>query len=261
MNVLIGCERSGVVRDAFLRRGHDAWSCDLVDTEVPGPHIKGDVRWVLRRGWDCAILHPDCTYLSVSGLHWNKRRPERKALTEDALEFVGSLMINATECCGRWALENPIGCISTRIQKPDQIIQPWQFGEDASKATCLWLRGLPKLTPTKIVPPNGWKTVKFTADMFCPETDEAPCLDCGVDFADCSCPGPTQDGMEYAEVFGVMFAREEGRKGKPVWANQTPSGQNKLGPSPERAMLRAKTYLGIADAMAEQWGTLTGKAK
>lgn len=196
MKVLIGCERSGVVRDAFLRRGHDAVSCDLVESEAPGPHIVGDVIEALTRGWDLAILHPDCTYLAVSGLHWNKRRPERAKLTEQSVEFVERLMHYATKHALYWALENPIGCLSTRIRKPDQIIQPWQFGEDASKATCLWLCGLEPLQPTKVLP-------------------------------------------------GGAKARR---------ANQTPSGQNKLGPSPERAMLRAKTYQGIAEAMADQWG-------
>ena len=131
----------------------------------------------------------------MSGLHWNKRRPERATKTEAALAFVQKLMGSPIP---KWALENPIGCISTRIRKPDQIIQPWEYGEDASKATCLWLKGLPLLQPTNILP--------------------------------------------------------GGRKARR--ANQTPSGQNKLGPSPERAMLRAKTYRGIADAMAVQWANV-----
>lgn len=139
MKVLIGCERFGVLRDAFARRGHDAWSCDLVP--ALGQHIQDDVLNVMDRDpWDIAIFHPDCTYVAVSGLHWNKRRPERAALTEQALEFVRKLMACKIK---KWAIENPIGCISTRIRKPDQVIQPWQFGEDASKATCLWLNGLP----------------------------------------------------------------------------------------------------------------------
>lgn len=142
MNVLIGCERFGVVREAFRRLGHDAMSCDLVEAADGSPHhYKGDVLSVMENGlWDLAIFHPDCTYVAVSGLHWNKRRPERAALTEQALEFVRKLMACKIP---RWAIENPIGCISTRIRKPDQVIQPWQYGEDASKATCLWLKGLP----------------------------------------------------------------------------------------------------------------------
>lgn len=141
------------------------------------------------------IAHPPCTYLAVSGLHWNKRRTGRANLTEQALDFVRALL-NAP--IPKIALENPIGCISSRIRKPDQIIQPWQFGEDASKATCLWLKGLPPL-------------------------------------------------MQTLELPGGRKARR---------ANQTASGQNKLGPSPERAAERAKTYPGIADAMARQWGSL-----
>lgn len=137
-----------------------------------------------------------------------------------------------------------------------QTPTPWQYGEDASKATCLWLKNLPCLTPTKIIPPAGWKRVKFLADLLDPETEEAICDECGVDWADCECPGPTQDGIEYVERHGVLFGRPEGASVKPVWANQTPSGQNKLGPSDARAGERAKTYQGVADAMAEQWGAL-----
>jgi hypothetical protein len=195
VKVLVACEFSGVVRDAFLRRGHDAVSCDLLPTENPGPHVQGDVLPLLDQEWDLMIAHPPCTYLCSSGLHWNKRRPERAALTEEALQFVLTLLLARIP---RIALENPIGCISTRHRKPDQIIHPWQFGEDASKATCLWLRNLPLLVPTNILP--------------------------------------------------------GGRKARR--ANQTASGQNKLGPSPERAMERARTYTGIAEAMAEQWGGL-----
>jgi hypothetical protein len=193
LKVLIGCERFGVVRDAFLALGHDAYSCDLVACPTGGPHIVDDVLDVMMFEWDLAIFHPDCTYLCGSGLHWNKRRPERAILTERAAEFFMKLVNAPIE---KIAIENPIGCMSTRYRKPDQIIHPWQFGEDASKATCLWLKGLPLLVPTNILPSG-------------------------------------------------RLARR---------ANQTPSGQNKLGPSPERAMMRARTYLGIATAMAEQWG-------
>lgn len=148
MRVLVACEFSGIVRDAFAALGHDAWSCDLLPTERPGNHIQGDVLAILDGGWDLMIAHPPCTYLASSGLHWNKRRPERTAKTEEALEFIRQLLAAPIP---RIALENPIGCISSRIRKPDQIIQPWQFGEDASKATCLWLKGLAKLEPTGIV--------------------------------------------------------------------------------------------------------------
>lgn len=148
MKVLVACEFSGIVREAFRARGHDAWSCDLLPTEIPGQHIQGDVREVLSEDWDLMIAHPPCTYLASSGLHWNKRRPERVALTEEALEFV-HLLLNAP--IERIALENPIGCISTRIRKPDQIIQPFMFGETESKATCLWLKHLRPLFPCGLV--------------------------------------------------------------------------------------------------------------
>lgn len=135
-------ERSGIIRDAFRAHGHTAVSCDLMPSEVPGPHIQADFFAVDWNAWDLVIVHPDCTYICVSGLHWNKKRPERAALTEKALADVRRLLAMP---CGRMALENPIGCISSAIRKPDQIIQPWQFGDDASKATCMWLRGLPML--------------------------------------------------------------------------------------------------------------------
>lgn len=190
MKVLVACEFSGTVRDAFIRRGHKAYSCDLLPSESSfGPHFIGDVRILLSSEWDLMIAHPPCTYLASSGLHWNKRVEGRAQQTEEALEFV-RLLLEAP--IPRIALENPIGCISSRIRRPDQIIHPWMFGHDASKATCLWLKGLPKLVPT----------------------DEIK---------------------------------------KKRYANQTPSGQNKLGPSADRWKLRSLTYTGIAEAMAEQW--------
>lgn len=195
MRVLVACEFSGTVRDAFRARGHDAWSCDLLPSETPGPHYQGDVVAVLGEGWDLMIAHPPCTYLASSGLHWNRRRPERQALTNAAVAFVAQLLAAPIP---RIAVENPIGALSTRVRKPDQIIQPWQFGHDASKATCLWLHGLPLLTPTDVLP-------------------------------------------------GGKQARR---------ANQTPSGQNKLGPSADRWKQRSLTYPGIAAAMADQWGSL-----
>lgn len=193
MRVLVACERFGRVRDAFITRGHDAWSCDIVGAS--GPHIKGDVRKVLDGDWDLMIAHPDCTYLCSSGLHWNARVPGRAAKTERALTFVRTLLDAPIP---RIALENPIGRIGTAIRPASQIIQPWMFGDDASKATALWLKGLPNLVPTRVIAPR------------------------------------------------IV-------NGKKRWANQTDSGQNRLGPSPGRAMERAKTYQGIADAMAEQW--------
>lgn len=192
LNVLVACEYSGTVRDAFIRLGHRAVSCDLLPTEREGPHHTGDVRPLLKRKWDLMIAHPPCTYLCVSGLHWNKRRPERAKLTEEALDFVRELLDADIPSIG---LENPVSCISTRIRKPDQIIQPWQFGHPESKATCLWLKNLPPLTPTRVLKKPA----------------------CGH------------------------------------WNNQTPSGQNKLGPSEDRWKIRSATYQGIADAMAKQW--------
>lgn len=196
MRVLVACEMSGRVRDAFIRRGHEVMSCDLLDTLVPGPHYKGSVFDILYDGWDLMIAHPPCTYLSVSGLHWNKRNPDRQQQTEEALEFVKLLMDAPIE---KICIENPVSCISSRIRKPDQIIQPYEFGHDASKRTCLWLKGLPPLTPTS-----------FVAGRFV--------------------------------------------NGKQRWGNQTDSGQNRLGPSEDRAAIRSLTYEGIAEAMATQWG-------
>ncbi len=149
MRVLIACEYSGAVRDAFRARGHDAMSCDLLPTDVDGPHYQGDVFDVIGNGWDLMIAHPPCTYLCSSGLHWNGRVEGRAAKTEDALAFVRALLDAPIP---RIAIENPVGCIGTRIRKADQTIQPHQFGDDASKATCLWLKGLPLLTPTNRVP-------------------------------------------------------------------------------------------------------------
>jgi hypothetical protein len=151
MKILIACEQSGTVRDAFIAAGHDAMSCDILPSDKPGPHYQGDVLDVLGDGWDMMIAHPPCTYLATSGLHWNKRRPERARQTEDALRFVREFLVADIE---HIALENPIGCISSRIRKPDQIIQPWMFGHDASKATCLWLKNLPLLCETDLVEPR-----------------------------------------------------------------------------------------------------------
>jgi hypothetical protein len=145
MRVLIACEYSGAVRDAFLARGHDALSCDLLPSETPGPHYQGDVRDILGDGWDLMVAHPPCTHLAVSGARWF---PDKQAEQAEALDFV-RLLLGAP--VPRIALENPVSIISSRIRKPDQIIQPWQFGHEATKTTCLWLKGLPKLVPTNIV--------------------------------------------------------------------------------------------------------------
>jgi hypothetical protein len=149
MRVLIACEYSGRVRDAFLAAGHDAMSCDLLPTDSPGPHHQGDVFDIIDDGWDLMVAHPPCTYLSVSGMHWTTRGLRDPKLTEDALAFVQRLMDAPIE---RIAIENPISVISSRIRKPDQIIQPWWFGHDASKKTCLWLKNLPLLQPTDMLP-------------------------------------------------------------------------------------------------------------
>lgn len=197
MKVLVACEFSGIVRDAFKEQGHDSWSCDLFPTEIPGNHIQDDVFKYLNDGWDLMIAHPPCTYLASSGIHWNSRIPGRKEKTEQAIKFV-SVLLNAP--IDKICLENPIGIISTRIRKPDQIIQPWQFGHPESKLTALWLKNLPKLVSTNVLTPTRFQ-----------------------------------------------------ENGKPKWDNQTPTGQNKLGPSADRWRLRRKTYEGIARAMAEQW--------
>ena len=189
MKVLIACEYSGAVRDAFIAQGHDAISCDILPTDAPGPHYQGDVRDILEDGFDLMVAHPPCTHLAVSGARWFKDKQVEQA---EALDFVRLLLAAPID---KIALENPISIISSRIRKPNQIIQPWQFGSPESKSTCLWLKNLPNLIPTDIlpVPPSG------------------------------------------------------------RWNNQTPSGQNKLGPSPDRWKERSKTYQGIAEAMAQQW--------
>ena len=216
--VLVACEFSGTVRDAFIRHGHDAMSCDLLPTETPGPHYRGDVRDILGDGWDLMIAHPPCTYLSVSGMHWTARGLRDPRLTDDAIEFVKLLM---SAPIPRVCIENPVSVISSRIRKPDQVIQPWQFGEDASKKTCLWLTGLPPLRPTAFVEPS----------MVC-----------------CGAALPAGVGKYgYPNCCGAKTAR-------PRWGNQTLSGQNKLGPRADRWKDRSKTYPGIAEAMATQWG-------
>lgn len=249
MNVLIGCEKSGVIRDAFRARGHNAWSCDLARPDIPASghghiyHLQGDVMRVINGHiprdmvtdsafrntplfipWDLFIVHPDCTYLTSSGLHWNGRVPGRAEKTEEALGFVRQLFARSAHI-PRMALENPIGRINTAIRKPDQYIQPHEFGHNASKKTGLWLRNLPPLTPTYYVP----------ARLVC----------CGRTLG--------REDSPKRPVCPVCGGRK-----KPArrWGNQTNSGQNRLGPSPTRAMDRARTYQGWAEAMADQWGRL-----
>lgn len=145
MRILVACEYSGIVRDAFIAADHDAISCDLLPTESDGPHYQGDVRDLLDDGWDLMIAHPPCTHLAVSGARWFRNKVSEQA---EALDFVRLLMSAPIE---RIAIENPVSVISSKIRKPDQIIQPWQFGHGETKATCLWLKNLPKLKPTGIV--------------------------------------------------------------------------------------------------------------
>ena len=146
MRVLVACEFSGIVREAFRKKGHDAWSCDLLPTEIPGNHIQENVLGgVFKQHWDLMIAHPPCTHLAVSGARWFK---DKRVEQREALNFVLELMTAPIE---RIALENPVSVISTKIRRPDQIIQPWQFGHGETKAICLWLKNLPPLVPTNIV--------------------------------------------------------------------------------------------------------------
>ena len=145
MRVLVACEFSGIVRDAFCKLGHDAWSCDLLPSEREGNHIQGNVLDVVDHNWDLMIAHPPCTHLASSGARWFAKKQQEQ---QDALDFVIHLLKAPIH---HIALENPIGVLSTKMRKPDQIIQPWQFGHGETKATCLWLKNLPLLTPTTIV--------------------------------------------------------------------------------------------------------------
>ena len=162
MKILVACEFSGTVREAFAARGHDAWSCDLLPTDIPGNHYQGDVLEILNDGWDMMIAHPPCTYLTVTGNKWFKpeykdRFPTRQQDRQDAINFFMSL-VNAP--IDKIAIENPIGIMSTTYRKPNQIIQPWQFGHEASKSTCLWLKRLDNLKPTDIVDKGEFVTYK-----------------------------------------------------------------------------------------------------
>lgn len=215
MRVLVACEYSGRVRDAFIAAGHDAVSCDLLPTDSQGPHHQGDVMDIIDDGWELMIAHPPCTYLTCSaewaygdGPYHQKvkdgtlvgaaRREER----EQAIEFVTAL---ASADIPRIAIENPVGVLSTRWREPDQFIQPYEYGDDASKKTCLWLKGLPLLVPTMLCPPR-------------------------------------------------LALRDAGRSYSLRWGNQTDSGQNRESPSDDRWKTRSVTWQGWANAMAEQWG-------
>jgi hypothetical protein len=209
IRILIACESSGTVREAFRRLGFfEAYSCDLLPADDGSQwHIQGDALEAIRSAsWDLVIGHPPCTYLSVSGLHWNNRVPGRAEKTEQGLKFVRDMIDAARDKGSALAVENPVSCISSRIRKPDQIIQPYEFGHDASKATCLWLWNLPLLQ---------------------------------------SRPEQRVAGRRVTLPSGKVVER---------WSNQTDSGQNRLPPSADRWKQRSKTYQGIADAMAEQWG-------
>lgn len=222
MRVLFACEYSGRGRRAFAALGHEAYSADFEPSEDNSPyHYRGDCFDLLdSEPFDLLIAHPPCTYLSVSGLHWNTRgiivdgRP-RAEHTEEALRFVRRLMDADVPRIG---IENPVSCISSRIRKPDQIIQPWMFGEDASKATCLWLKGLPLLQPTSIV----------KGKPYC-------------------CGSQVLEGQVCSKCGGQ-------KRVKQIYGNQTSSGQNKLSPGPSRWKERSRTYEGVANAFAAQWG-------
>jgi len=194
MKVLVACEFSGIVRDAFKAKGHYAVSCDLLPTEREGLHYQGDVLDILNDGWDLMIAHPPCTHLAVSGARYFYRKQKEQA---EALDFVRLLMGAPIE---RICIENPVSVISSRIRKPDQIIQPWQFGESFSKKTCLWLKNLPLLVGTKLV--DKGETITYASGRTMPKW--------------------------YADAFSL--------------------------PPKERALLRSRTFQGIADAMANQWG-------
>ena len=162
MKILIACEFSGTVREAFAAKGHDAWSCDIEPTDIPGNHYQGDVKEILKKGWDMMIAHPPCTYLTVTGNKWFKpeykdRFPTRQQDRKDAIKF---FMMLAEAPIDKIVIENPIGIMSTTYKKPNQIIHPWQFGHEASKSTCLWIKGLPNLEPTNIVGKGEFVTYK-----------------------------------------------------------------------------------------------------
>lgn len=156
MKVLIACEFSGIVRDAFIKKGHDAISCDLLPTERPGPHIQGDVLEVINQGWDLMIAHPPCTYLCCAGLHYSKKDPERMKKTIAAVEFFTKLFESPI---GKVCIENPVGYLSSVYRGPDQIIDPFNFGVPQRKKTCLWLKGLPLLKHGETVEVKPLKTI------------------------------------------------------------------------------------------------------
>lgn len=204
MRILVACEHSGTVRDAFIRKGHDAVSCDLLPTDTPGPHYMGDVRDVLGEPWDMILAFPPCTHLAVSGAkHFAQKRADGRQ--QEGVYFF--LLFTRLEC-ERVAIENPVGIMSSVYRKPDQIVHPWQFGDPFRKTTCLWLRGLPRLTPTKVV----------------------------------------DKGAEYISPSG---------KRMPKWYGDAvgKDGKKLAYGSEDLRRIRNKTFPGIAEAMAEQWGS------
>ena len=219
MKVLVACEFSGIVREAFKAKGHDAWSCDLLPTEIPGNHIQGDVLNVLNDGWDLMIGHPPCTHLAVSGARWFREKKQEQA---EALDFVRTLLDAPIE---RIALENPVSIISSRIRKPDQIIQPWQFGHGETKATCLWLKGLPGLIPTDVVVPEWAVREDGSIHLSAKGKRDNP-----THFL----TGRTTRILRGAQLDQWMRIHREP-------------------PGPERWKNRSRTYQGIADAIALQY--------
>lgn len=226
MRILIGCENSAHIRDAFRAKGHDAWSADLLQTSGdPRWHIVGNVLEVLDLKWDAAIFHPPCQFLNSAGMHWTIRGLRDPRETDKAIKFAERLWLAPI---AKIAIENPTGCLSTRscLGKYTQRIQPYHFGEDASKGTCLWLKGFPPLVNTRYVEPR----------LVCKK-----------------CKGVSP----YAAAFkhGCQHCGAEPGLLLPRWANQTNSGQNRLTPSEDRWKKRSVTYPGIARAMADQWGS------
>jgi hypothetical protein len=161
MRVLVACEFSGVVRDAFIRHGHDAISCDIIPSDRPGSHYQGDVRNILRDGWDLMVAHPPCTYLCSGGNNWLNRRPDLR-WRENRIKAAGFFMELMDAPIPRIAVENPIGCMSSMYRKPDQIVRPWMFGHPYRKDICLWLKNLPLLCPTHLV--AGREKLDFWSD-------------------------------------------------------------------------------------------------
>ena len=224
--VLVACEFSGIVRRAFVDKGWYAMSCDLRPTILScshenahrEQHYRGPVEDILHQDWDLVLAFPPCTHLCVNGATQfaEKRKDGRQ---QQAIDFF--MLFTELDC--PWAIENPVGIMSTKYRKPDQIIQPWYFGHPESKTTCLWLHKLPKLVLTNVLKP-----VRF----YCKE---------------CARVYTTKDTSTWC---AHMWAGE----GLPRWNNQTPTGQNKHGPSKDRANIRSITYPGIAAAMAKQWG-------